>query len=136
MPVEYKIVKSLGIVFSDANGVLIDADAIVHQDMLRSDPDFDPSFQQVLDFTDVTEFKLSTQAIHTLAQRNPFGKGFRRAFVAPSRIAFGCARMFQILTDEYEDEINVFEEMSAALDYLGLKKEQFVGKIGPKRDST
>ena len=51
---------------------------------------------------------------------NPFGLGSKRAFVAPSNLMYGLARMFQILTNEHSDELSVFRDMHEARKYLSL----------------
>lgn len=120
MPAEYKIDKALGIVFSLAYGTINDDEAYSHQDKLRKDHDFDPSFSQLADFTKVTLVDLSADAIHHLAERNPFGLGSKRAFVAPMNLMYGLARMFQMLTDDHPDELTVFRDMQEARKYLSL----------------
>ena len=121
MPAEYKIDKMLGVVFSAAHGIVTDKEAHSHQDKLRNDPDFDPGFSQLFDFILVTQAELSVDAIHYLAERNPFGLGSKRAFVAPSDLMYGLSRMFQILTIEHQGELSVFRDMDEARKYLSLE---------------
>ena len=122
MPTEYKIDKSLRMVFSKAYGDLTNQDVNSHQNRLRDDPDFDPSFSQLVDCTDVTKADdLSSDGIYELARRNPFGAGSHRAFVAPKKLLYGLFRMFQILTDDYPDELIVFKELTEARKYLKLE---------------
>ena len=121
MPTEYKINKSLGVVFSSAYGTIIDDEAFSHQDKLRNDPDFVSNFSQLADFSKVTKIYLSTDAIHHLAERNPFGLGSKRAFVAPVDLLYGLVRMFQILTDNHPDELTVFRDIHEARKYLSLE---------------
>lgn len=121
MPVEYKIDKILGIVFSAAHGIVTDKEAYSHQDKLRNDLGFDPGFPQLFDFTSVAQAELSIDAIHYLAERNPFGLGSKRAFVAPSDLMYGLSRMFQVLTIEHQDELSVFRDMHEARNYLSLE---------------
>ena len=121
MPAEYKIDKMSGVVFSAAHGVVTDKEAYSHQDKLRDDSGFDPGFSQLFDFTLVTGAELSIAAIHHLAERNPFGLGSKRAFVASSDLMYGLARMFQVLTSDHSDELTVFRDMDEARNYLSLK---------------
>lgn len=120
MPAKYKIEKSLGVVFTLAHGIITDHDAFSHQKRLRNDPDFDPSFNQLSDFTKLTHADISTDAIQHLAERNPFGLGSKRAFVAPSDLIYGLSRMFQVFTDHHQDELTVFRDMHEARKYLSL----------------
>ena len=122
MPVDYTIDKSLKMVFSKAYGIMIDEDVYAHQERLRDDPDFDPGFSQLADCTKVTKADdLSSDAMYELARRNPFGEGSKRAFVAPKNLLFGLIRMFQILTEDYPDEILVCRDLTEAHTYLKLE---------------
>ena len=122
MPTEYKIDKSQKMVFSKAYGDLTDQDVYEHQDRLRNDPEFDPSFSQLLECGNVTNAEgLTSEAIYELARRNPFGAGSHRAFVAPKKLLFGLFRMFQILTNDYPDELIVFKDLAEARKFLKLE---------------
>jgi hypothetical protein len=122
MPADYTIDKTQRMVFSKAYGILTDQDIISHQKMLRDDPDFDPSFSQLVDCTKVIKADdLSTDAIYELARRNLFGAESQRAFVAPKKLLYGLFRMFQILTNDYPDELVVFKDLTEAREYLKLE---------------
>jgi hypothetical protein len=121
MPAEYKIDTSRRMVFSKAYGILTDQDVNSHQEKLRDDPDFDSSFSQLVDCTNVTKADdISTDAIYELARRHLFGAESKRAFVAPKKLLYGLLRMFQILTNDYPDELVVFKDMTEARKYLKL----------------
>jgi hypothetical protein len=47
----------------------------------------------------------------------------RRAFVVTSDVAFGLARMFDILTKERGHEIHVFTTMPEARQWLGMPSQ-------------
>ena len=122
MPADYKIDKSKRIVFNIAYGNLTDQDVFKHQDKLRNDPDFDPSFSQLVDCTNVTQIDgLSLKAISVLADRDPFGLGSQRAFVAPHNPDYDVFRLYELLTTVHEDVVVVFRDMSEAHDFLNLK---------------
>ena len=122
MPADYKIDKSKRIVFNIAYGNLTDQDVFKHQDKLRNDPDFDPSFSQLVDCTNVTHIDdLSLKAISVLADRDPFGLGSQRAFVAPHNPDYDVFRLYELLTTVHEDVVVVFRDMSEAHDFLNLE---------------
>jgi hypothetical protein len=122
MPADYKIDKSKRIVFNIAYGNLTDQDVFKHQDKLRNDPDFDPSFSQLVDCTNVTQIDgLSLKAISVLADRDPFGLGSQRAFVAPHNPDYDVFRLYELLTTVHEDVVIVFREMSEARKFLNLE---------------
>jgi hypothetical protein len=119
MPVFYKIDKERRVVLSSGSGTLTIADAKVHQQRLASDPDFDPSFSQIADFTQFTQFDLSSEDIRQMAERSLFSPESRRAFIVPNDFAFGLARMFEILRDlAGEKGIRVCRSLEEALDWV------------------
>jgi len=76
-------------------------DALEHQKQLQKDPDFEPSFSQLLDFTNVTDVELSSEEIRRLAQKTIFSANSRRAFLVNSDLKFGLARMFAELRETF-----------------------------------
>lgn len=126
MPAEHVIDAEAGVVYSRAWGVLTDDDLLDHQRRVRDDPDFRPGLNQLFDFYDVSEVAVTPAGIRTLAERNPFGDGARRAFtVRPGALAmFGLLRMFELLTSEHPDELRVqFDDVRMARQWLGLANE-------------
>lgn len=119
MPEFYTIDKERRLVLTTGSGVITLADAVSHMDKLSKDPDFDPSFSQIVDFTQVTRIELSADEIRRLAQRTIFSVTSRRAFIAPDEVAFGIGRMFQILRGlEGEQGIRIFRSLEEALDWV------------------
>jgi hypothetical protein len=112
MPSSYKIDKENRLVISTGTGVLTMADALAHQEQLLKDPDFDPSFSQLLDFTHVTDVELSSEEIHRLARTTVFSANSRLAFLANSDLKLGLARMFAIIRESFgEKGIRVFRNL-------------------------
>jgi hypothetical protein len=123
MPVFYKIDKERKLVISTGSGVFTMADALAHQEKLRKDPDFDPSFSQLLDFTHVTKLELDAKDVRRLAQTFVFSDDSRRAILVSGDVAFGLARMFEMLRDTFgEKGIRVFRNLDDALDWVLAKK--------------
>jgi hypothetical protein len=126
MPAEYHIDKELNTLFSKAWGTLSDSDLLEHQQLITNDPAFTPELNQLFDFRVVTKVALTSDGIRLLASRDPFEGGAKRAFtVAPGAMAvFGMLRMFQIMTDEYPDELRVqFDHIGEARSWLGLPEQ-------------
>ena len=72
MPAFYKIDKERKLVFSSGSGVLTREDILGHQDRLLQDPDFDPSFSQLSDFTHITKIDLTPEDVRLAAKKNIF----------------------------------------------------------------
>ncbi len=102
---------------STGSGVLTMAEAMAHQNNLRKHPDFDPSFSQLVDLSNVTKVELSHTDMMLFAQASIFSPNSRRAFLVSGDTAYGLARMFAILRDNAgEKGIQVFRDLDSALD--------------------
>jgi hypothetical protein len=119
VPAYYKIDKERKIVMSTASGVVTTADALAHRAKLLKDPDFDPSFSQLLDLMHVATFKVSIDDVRMLAQRSVFSPDSRRAILVKNDFAFGASRVFEMLRDNSgERGIRVFRKLDDALDWV------------------
>jgi hypothetical protein len=124
MPVFYKIDKERKLVLSSATGVLNREEAASHQLRLLSDPEFDPNYSQLLDFTHITRLDLSAADVRRLAQRTIFSADSRRAFLVASDLAFGLGRMYEILREAAgERGIRIFRDLEEALDWALSQQE-------------
>ena len=116
MPAYFKIDKERRLVMSTFSGVFTLADGLSHQEKLLKDPDFAPSFSQLLDCTHVTKIELGPEDVRTLAQRAIFSSNSRRAILVSSDLAFGLARMFVIFRESLgEKGVRVFHDLEEAL---------------------
>jgi hypothetical protein len=119
MPAFYKIDKENRLVMTTASGTVSMADAITHRQKLAADPEFDPTFSQLLDLSHMSKIGINAEDIRVLAQDNIFSPGSRRAILVSSDAAFGFARMFELLREAAgETGIEVFRNLDAALDWV------------------
>ncbi len=119
MPAFYKIDKEHRVVLSTASGVFDLAAALAHQDQLLVDPDFDPSYSQLLDYSHVTEVRIDTNDVRKLAERSVFWPCSRRAMYVTRDIEYGFARMFEMLRENAgEKGIRVFRNLDDALTWI------------------
>ena len=122
MPASYNIDKERRLVISTVSGVVTLADGLAHQRNLRNDPDFDPSFSQLMDFRQVIRVDLSGEDVRKLAQTTIFSPNSRRAMLVSSDLEYGLARMFEILRETMgERGIRVFRDLNEALDWVLAK---------------
>ncbi len=122
MPAYFKIDKERRLVMSVGAGVLTMDETWSHQEKLLKDPDFDPSFSQLWDLTQITEWQISAADMRRLAQRTVFSSHSRRSCVAVSDVAFGSARMFEMLRENAgETGIRIFRNLDDALDWVLAK---------------
>jgi hypothetical protein len=107
------------LILSTAEGRVTFDDVRDHQERLLADPDFDPSFDQLLDMTAATKFEISADEARTLARRRMLSPESRRAFVATAPHIFGLGRMMEIYREGMEyAEVRVFYSMDEALEWL------------------
>jgi hypothetical protein len=119
MPAFYKIDKEHRVVLSTASGVFDLAAALAHQDQLIADPDFDPSYSQLLDYSHVTDVRIDAKDVRKLAERSVFWPCSRRAVYVTSDIEYGFARMFEMLRENAgEKGIRVFRNLDDALTWI------------------
>jgi hypothetical protein len=117
--VRYSIDKRRRLIFMTAEGRVTFDDLRAHQDRLLADPEFDKSFDQLIDATRVTKIDVSADGVRTLAQRHIFSFKSRRALVATKPDIFGVGRMMEIYQEDAgHTELEVFYSMDEALKWL------------------
>src|ERR1700756_5115634 len=87
------------VVFSLAHGVFTYSDCMANMDRLIANPRFNPNFNQIFDFTDMTALSISPEQIEQLAKRSIFSAKSRRAYVVSSDLHFGMSRMYSALRE-------------------------------------
>ena len=123
MPFDYVVYKETRLVISTGVGVVTWEEIKSRQDQTKTDPNFDPGFDQIVDLRLVTRFEMSPEQTRSLARRQKFSSKSKRAFVATIPSVFGVGRMWETYTEFSNDpsHIQVFYDLSSALKWLGLK---------------
>jgi hypothetical protein len=122
MPVFFKIYGERRLVMSTVSGVVTLADALAHRENLRKNPDFDPSFSQLVDLSNVTKLEFSREDVERFAQDTIFSLNSRRAAVATGDLVYGLARMFEMLRESKgEGGLRVFRHLDEALEWVLAK---------------
>jgi hypothetical protein len=117
MSVKYAIDKSQRLIVSVAEGDVGFDDIRDHQNRLVADPDFDRTFDQLLDATRVARFELSADQARILASRPIVSGNSRRAIVANQPHIFGLGRMMEVYHESLAP-VQVFYSMEEALNWL------------------
>jgi len=124
MPAEFTIYPQWGVVMSRGSGVFTHADFLDHMSRLLADPKFNPDFNQIVDCRAIAKMELTSDQIADLAGKSIFGVRSRRAFVVSHEVQYGLARMFATYREiKAGQEVMVFQEMPAALSWLGLSAD-------------
>jgi hypothetical protein len=82
----------------------------------------------IFDFSSVTEVAISTGFVAKLAAQDPAmpdATRRRRIIVAPTAVAFGLSRMFQMLGERTRPLLEVVRSMDEALAALGIESAHF-----------
>lgn len=122
MPVRYIIDKERRLVLTTGEGAVTVQETLTHRDQLLRDPDFDPSFNQLNDYTKVTDVLFSVHEQSPLARLDEFSPTSRRAIVVSTPAHYGMARQFQVY-QEGRSMIQVFCDRAAALQWLGIPED-------------
>ena len=118
MSVKYSIDKSHRLIVSVGERVVRFDDIRGHQNRLLADPDFDPTFDQLLDVTRVARFEVSADQARILAGRQIVSRDSLRAFVATQPHIFGLGRMMEVYHGSLA-HVHIFYSMEEALNWLG-----------------
>lgn len=136
MPATFEIDHDARLVRSRAWGVLVDDDLAGTQSGVRADPRFEPDYSQLFDFSAVTEVRVTREGLRALASRSPFGPASRRAMVVPDDLAFGMARMYQLLSGRDPEFFRPFRSVEAAMRWLGGDATDTPGQAGAAPDPS
>jgi len=123
MPFRYVVHKDLRLVVSTGLDRVSWNEIKACQDQTKTDPNFNPGFDQIVDLRETTSFDMTGEQAGVLARRMIFSFSSKRAFVASSPAVFGMGRMWEAFT-EFSDnpsQIQVFYDLSLALQWLGLE---------------
>lgn len=119
MPVTYSIDKLKKVVTTTLSGDLKLADSLSHHLMLAQDPDFDPSFNELIDGENVSDISMDTPSIFKLGDSCPFSRESKRAIVTGNRpINYAAAYLFQLVAAGNHGVIKVFSQKEKAFEWL------------------
>ena len=123
VPFSYVVYKEHRLVVSSGSGLVTWEEIKARQDETKTDPGFDPSFNQIVDLRSATRIQMSGDQARMLASRQIFSAQSRRAFVATNPSIFGMGRMWEIYTEfsKTPSQIRVFADLPSALKWLGLE---------------
>lgn len=122
MPASYIIDKHRRLVITRVSGVLTFQDCLRHQDRLIKDPDFDATYNQLLDFFEVTSIQLDELALRFLMIRHVFSGQSRRAVTGSGTQFEEFAKKAIELRKEYlgAEDARIFSDREEALRWLSL----------------
>lgn len=119
MPIAFTIDPQRRLVVTRYHGTLDVQDAFKWTTAVTADPRFDPSFDHLCSFEDVTSTTLDGTGVRLASSMSPFSRESRRAFVVQSTVLYGLGRMFQLTGDEPPEHHQLFGDVASALHWLG-----------------
>lgn len=94
-------------------------DILGHLDQLSADPDFDPSYFQLQDYTQFTRLAITPDDVRVITERSIFSPSSRRALLVKNDVQFGLARMVELHRGlKGETGVRVFRTLDEALDWI------------------
>lgn len=123
MPFGYVVYKDLRLVVSTGLNHVSWTEIKACQDQTKTDPNFNPEFDQIVDLRATTSFEMTSEQARVLARRMIFSFSSKRAFVASRPAIFGMGRMWEAYTElsDNPSQIHVFYDLSLALKWLRLQ---------------
>lgn len=137
MPIRYVIDKKRRLVITAGWGRVIFAQMKAHQDQLISDPEFDPSFNQLIDATGTVALDISTEEAQIMASRQVFSSSSKRAFLATNPTVFGMGRLMEAYHEiaNVREQVCVFSDLALTLQWFGLAEDPRPGNLKPSQVS-
>lgn len=119
MPVVLKIDPHRRVVHSAFYGRITDTELLGHHKRIASDPDFNPQFADIVDFSDVTDPAITESAVAELAA-NPslFSSSAVHIVIAPATVVFRLGARFKELAQSSRPNFYVVKTRAEAYKLL------------------
>lgn len=120
MPVSVRIDRIRKLVITTYSGHVTNADVARQIAEIERDAPYEGDYRVITDFTQVSQFEISSDQIRLVAEsKSPLEKA-QRVMVAPSDVAYGTSRMFQMLAGRTRPNISVVRTLEDAYKALGV----------------
>ena len=121
MPARVEVDVKNRIVYSAFEGKISDSDLLAHGNVIKNHPDFNPEFSEIVDFSEVTELRVTVGFINSMAKSGSlYSPGSKHAVIAPHDLSFGIARMYQMLAQDTRPNLAVVRSMAEARRFVGI----------------
>ncbi len=116
--------KDADVLWVRPEGLLTLADILENRQEMSRLLSQTPNLHELIDLTGVTELQITSEDVYVIAwteKRLNLNKAKRlRAVVAPTDFFFGMCRMYEMITEASETEIQVFRDLASAAKWLNL----------------
>lgn len=119
MPVSLSIDPEKRLVYSAFHGDVNEEEFLSHRELIRSHPQFDPSYAEVLDFCGLTDMKVSRDTLRQLATgESLYSRDAHHVVIAPPGFIAELAKDYRRLSEETRPNFVVVKSRSEAYDHL------------------
>jgi len=122
MPITYEIDDANGWVRMVGSGVITDEEVLTYRKRLLADPRFRPSMKLLSDMRGIERVQVTAGGIRRLVHEESSHSADlaarRLAIVTDSPVAYGMARMYQMLAENVGGAIQVFRRIEDATAWL------------------
>jgi len=119
MPVVLKIDWRRKVVYSAFYGKVNDGEVAGHHSAIASDPDFRAHFNEIVDFTSVTDLELSESTLATMASSpSLFHESVLHIVVAPAEMMFKLASKYKAFARSSRPNFHVVRNRDEAYQIL------------------
>lgn len=122
-PISFEVNISHRLRRATFSGVITEPVLFHTYEQLLSEPDYDPTLNDLVDMRGVERLEVSSQGVRQLVGlfAQPETQSTNKlAIVAPESYIFGMARMYEILSSDTSEQIQVFRDLRDAERWLGL----------------
>lgn len=120
MPITVRVDRSQKLVVTTYSGRVTNEDVAHQIDEIERNAPYDGDYRAITDFTNVTQFEISSDQIRLVAESKSPLERARRVMVAPTDVAYGTSRMFQMLSGRTRPNITVVRSLDEAYRTLGI----------------
>jgi hypothetical protein len=122
MPVVLKVDRQRRVVYSTFYGKITDAELLSHGRAIASDPDFNPRFSEIVDFTGVTDAAISETTLAAMAA-NPsiFSNSVLHIVVAPDDSMFELVNKYKAFAQSSRPNLFVVRTRAEAYRLLPIE---------------
>jgi hypothetical protein len=129
MPSVLKIDPRRRIVCSSFYGEVDDEELLRHRARIEADPDFNPGFSEIVDFSGVTLPAISEARLAGMASgKSIFDGSVMHVVVTPADLPYKLARKYQVLARQTRPNLFIVRSLAEAYKLLGFEPDTGINR--------
>ncbi len=126
MPISFKLYEEHELFLSKWVGEISDSDLLQSYKQLFDNEKYKPGFDEIADTRNANIAGVTSEGLMSLfimVQQNISGKceSFKTAVIAPKDLEFDMARIYEVFSDDSNENVMVFRSIDSALNWLGIE---------------